>query len=76
MLLRHPLKNLNRKWNKFEWQVKWSEFGLDGNRNDTDPGVMTSHGWVKLVINDVTMIDEVLPLGNNAQKRVPYFKFG
>ena len=75
-MLRYKLDELNDDWNKIEWRIKWSEYGIDGNRNDTDPGVITSHGWVHLRINGATVINETLPLGNNAQGRIPYFKFG
>lgn len=76
MLKRIPLSKLNKSWNKIEWMIKWSEYGIDGNIKDTDPGVIKSLGWVRLLINGKMYVDERLPVGNNAQGRVPYFKLG
>ena len=76
MLKRIPLSKLNKSWNKIEWIIKWSEYGIDGNIKDTDPGVIKSLGWVRLLINGKMYVDERLPVGNNAQGRVPYFKLG
>ena len=75
ILLKHPMTELNvGGWNEIEWRIKWSEYALGENK--TDPGIMTSLGWVRLLVNDVTVVDEKLPVGNNAQGRVPYFKLG
>ena len=76
MLKRIPLSKLNKSWNKIEWMIKWSEYGIDGNIKDADPGVIKSLGWVRLLINGKMYVDERLPVGNNAQGRVPYFKLG
>ena len=75
-MLKHPTSKLNKNWNKIEWRIKWSEYGLDGEETTTDPGVMASLGWIRFFINDEMLIDEKLPMGNNAQGRIPYFKFG
>ena len=76
ILLKYPLSKLNKDWNKIEWRIKWSEYGLDENKNMTDPGVILSLGWIRFYINDEKLVDANLQVGNNAQGRIPYFKFG
>ena len=76
ILLKYPLSKLNKDWNKIEWRIKWSEYGLDENRNMADPGVILSLGWIRFYINDEEVVNEKIPMGNNAQGRIPYFKIG
>jgi len=73
-----PLKEaLVRKWNNFEWKIKWSDYKYmcDAAPN-SDPGVLVSKAWIRLWVNKIQVIDWIGPCGRNEQGRVPFFKFG
>nr|CAB3262777.1 uncharacterized protein LOC100183141 [Phallusia mammillata] len=78
LLARIPFKDMKfDSWVRFDWKIKWSEFGaIKREKIGEDPGIILSNAWIRLFINNVSVVDWTGPCGRNDDRRVPYFKIG